>query len=377
MSGAAPGPAWRLLVHALDRTGPPVLVRTFLRWLAEHHPGDQAEVVAFRGGHLEPEIRRLVPLHVVLDPEEPWDHHRPDPGRVAILTARLAGLAPVSATLLVSTSASQILPLLPTGLGPVVTWSVEIGEDLHWFDDPVDLVARTDRWLAGSETTRRELVSRLGEQAVGLAPEFVAPPGPGNPVEAQRWRRELGVADDEVLVVAAGIATWRKGIDLFVELAAACRRRGLDGHLAWVGGERDPLFPLATAEVVRLGLEQVHVLAGVADLDPVCGAADVFVHTARVDAFPLVALHASQAGTPVVSFAGTGGVEEMFGPHFCGAPYPDIEGLVDQLVMLRDAGRRRELARLQRSHVEAHTVAAAAPGLRSALLAAAAAGEAA
>lgn len=370
----APGDrSWRLLVHALDRTGPPVLVRTFLRWLAEHHPGDEAEVVAFRGGLLEPEIRRLAPLHVVLEPEEPWDHHDPDPARVAALTTRLAELAPVSATLLVSTSACQVLPLLPTGLGPIVTWSVEIGEDLHWFDDPVDLVARTDRWLAGSETTRDELRAHLGAEEIGLAPEFVAPPGPGSPVQAERWRRDLGVAEDAVLAVGAGIGTWRKGIDLFVELAAACRRRGLGAvHLVWVGGERDPLFPLARAEVERLGLDQVHVLPSVADLDPVCGAADLFVHTARLDAFPLVALHASLAGAPVVAFAGTGGVEEMFGPDFCGAPYPDIEGLVDRIAELGDADGRRELAQRQRSQIVGrHTVAAAAPRLRAELVAAA------
>ena len=72
----------RVLLHALDRTGPPMLARSFARWLRTQHPDHEIEVVAFRGGPLIGDFAELGPVHVLLDPHEAWDHGRPRPDRV-------------------------------------------------------------------------------------------------------------------------------------------------------------------------------------------------------------------------------------------------------------------------------------------------------
>ena len=369
---------WRLVVHALDRTGPPMLVRAFARWLAEAHPGERVDILAFRGGPLEPDLAALGRVVVVLDPEEPWDHDRPSPARVGELRARLADLEPVDATLLVSTSAGQVLPLLPRS-APTITWSVEMGEDLHWFDGPIPLLGRTDRWLAGSQVTAAELSRRgVSAAAITVVPEFVERPGPVDAETRAARRHDLGAGPHDLLVVGAGIGTHRKGMDLFVEVAAACRRRGLDQMVfSWIGGSRDPLFQPVRDEVARLGLDRVDVRPEVDDIDPWFAAADVVLHPAREDSFPLVCVHAAAVGTPVVAFAGVGGVEEMLGDTFLGAAYPDVAGLADHLQALTGADRRKAVGRAQREQVLARYVAdVGAPALRSALEHAAGAGAA-
>ena len=355
----------RVLVHALDRTGPPVLARTFLRWLRAEHPDVEVDVVAFRGGPLLADMEELAATTVLLDHHEPWDRAHPDDRRLGELRRRAAALAPPDVELLVSVAASQCLRLLAPAPATVV-WAVEQGEDLHWLDvADVPIHERATAWLAGSTGTLDELRHRLpAGTPVDLVPEFVAIGGSGDDGARQRRREALGTGPGDLLVVGAGIATHRKAPDLFLEVALACGRAGgPPTQFTWLGGEDDPLFPVVVAEARRVGLAGRFLMApSVPDIVPWLAAADVMVHPARLDSFPLVALHAAGAATPVVGFAGAGGLEEMFGPSFCGAPYPDVVGLAAAVVGLADHEARAELAEAQRRRVRAaHDVTVAAP----------------
>lgn len=358
---------WRIALHALDRTGPPVLARGWLRWLTTERPDDEVEVVAFRGGPLLDDLLRLAPVHVLLDPSEPWDHAQPDTERVAEVRRRAGRLAPADVTLLVSVAAGQALPYTSDG-GETVAWVVEQGEDLHWLAPPLQLADRVDRWLAGSDGTRADLAGR-GIEVAAVAPEFVETPEVGADVAA-RCRGAAGVADDGLLVVGAGIATRRKAPDLFVEVALAHGRDRTrpPATFVWLGGERDPLFDRLRAEVDRLGLRGVRFAGDVVDVTPWLAAADVLLHPARLDAFPLVCVTAAALGTPVVGFSGAGGLEEMFGSAFVGAPYPDVAALADQLRSLADPGARRRAGEGQREAVTpAFLAPQAAPRLHDAV----------
>lgn len=349
-------PRVRVLLHAADRTGPPMLARALLRHLRTAHPAVPVDVVAFRGGTMVPELDELAPTTVLLHDHEPWDHDRPDPARAAEVAAVGAALPAADVLLLVSISAGQCLPYLPADRTPVVSWVVEQGDDLHWLGPPVDVAGRTDVWLAGSATTRDELLDRLdgllgpGRQ-VDVVPEFVEPAAPVAAEVVAARRTELQGGAGGLVVVGAGIATVRKAPDLFLEAAAVAGHRGHDDAFVWLGGTDDPLWPLVDAERERLGLTWFQLAPSVPDLGPTLAAADVLLHPARLDAFPLVCLHAVLAGTPVVAFSGAGGVPEMLGDAFVGAPYPDLAGLVDEVDRLRDPEVRAQVAADQLAHV--------------------------
>lgn len=343
--------AWRIVVHALDRTGPPMLARSLLRWAVENRPGDSFDVIAFRGGELIDSMVELAPVHVVLDPSEAWSASDPSQARTDALRRRLARLRPADATLLVSVAAGQVVPMLADG-GPIVVWSVEQGEDLHWIDEPLGLVERARRWIAGSDGTARDLREKLPRGAhVVKCVEFIERPEPLPASTIANCRAALDVDRDDLLVLGAGIGTSRKGVDLFAEVAGAARRRGLERtRFGWLGGERDDLYWRVRHETERLGVD-VRWFGSVTDVDPWLAAADVFVQSARLDSFPLICLHAAVAGTPVVSFAGVGGTEEMFGDAFLGCPYPDVPGIVELIEQLRDHARRHRVGDAQRNAV--------------------------
>lgn len=356
----------RLVVHALDRTGPPMLAQSFACWLADAHPEVDVTIVSFRGGPLEASLSQRWPVHVVLREAEAWNPNCPPPARFNELADQLQRLPPVDVHLLISVAGGQVLPLIGPQLGPIVTWSVELGEDLHWVDaTDVGLATRTDRWLAGSRATATELVERCAPAgSVTVVPEFVEPGAPAAPTEVARFRREAGATVDQPLVLGAGIATYRKGLDLFLEAAVAHLRGGGHARFAWIGGEQDVLHPLVAAELDEPECDHVRLLPSRAELGAALAAADVFLHTARLDAFPLVCLQAAMAGTPVVAFEGVGGRDEMFGPTAVGAPYPDLTAMVDVMRSLEDHERRTAAGSAQRRWVSSRfTTATAAPVL--------------
>ncbi len=343
---------WRVAVHALDRTGPPMLALSLVRWIRSVHPADDIEIVAFRGGELVDEASKWSSVEVVLDHHEPWAHAWPDPLRLEALRARFAALPSPDATVLVSVSACQVLQVLPDRGEPLVAWVVETGEDLHWLDGPIHVLDRTDVWLAGSEATASELAVRLPRTAaVSLAPEFIEPPAEVSADAVAACRVAMGATGDDVLVVGAGIGTHRKAPDLFLETALAHHRRGGQWRFTWIGGTADPMIEPLRREAERLDMSYLRFVDPVVDVGPSFTAADVFLHPARLDSFPLVCLHAAAVGTPVVAFDGVGGVPEMFGADFVGAPYPDVEGLADALGSLADVARRASLGSSQRARV--------------------------
>ncbi len=367
----------RVALHALDRSGPPVLGLTFLRWMRRSHPDTELDIVAFRGGELAGDATRLGRTTILLDPEEPWDHADPPQRRCAELRATTADLALADVTLLVSVAAGHSLPYLPASTGPVVCWTVEQGEDLHWLDGPADLRGRTTRWLAGAPEVAEELTDRLGGGTqVDVVSEFVDDVGADDPVQVRNCRHALDPTGSELLVVGAGIATHRKAPDLFHE-AAVAHDRGGDGSTAWawLGGQRDPLFHPVLAQARGVSRPRFRMFGNVDDVVPWLASADVMLHPARLDAFPLVCLHAAFAGTPVVGFSGVGGLTTMFGPAFTGVPYPDVAGLAELVESLRPAGRRAELAEAQATWAaQRYSTDAAAPRLLQHLLSAAEAG---
>jgi glycosyltransferase involved in cell wall biosynthesis len=352
---------WRIVVHALDRTGPPVLARALLRWLSDTHPEHTTDVVAVRGGPMEEDLAPLTDVRVLLDAHAPGVPPE-GPDRDAV-TERLHGLPTAEATLLVSVAAAQALALLPPG--PVATWSVEAGEDLHWLEGLAELRERTSTWLAGSAVTEGELSARLvAGTPVHLVPEFIERPAAADPDRRADLREGLGAGHGEHLVVGAGIATWRKAPDLFLEVALAHRRRSdRAARFTWIGGADDELHPLVRAEVRRLAPETVRCAPSVVDIDAHLAAADVLAHPARLDSFPLVCLHAAACGTPVAAFDRAGGVPEMFADAYCGAPYPDVTALADIVErLLADPAHRTEVAAAQQERVLQNFVAdAAAP----------------
>jgi glycosyltransferase involved in cell wall biosynthesis len=160
---------------------------------------------------------------------------------------------------------------------------------------------------------------------------------PGDRAEA---RRALGLAPDGVLVLTVGNAAPTNYYKDFATLERALGRLGQtrDVEVASVGGQ----WPERAH-----GRARIRFTGYVSDQHRLADwyrAADLFVHTARADTFPVTILEALASGLPVVA-TGVGGIPEQIADGRTGllVGLEDDEGLAAAIASLLDdpQGRAR------------------------------------
>lgn len=154
----------------------------------------------------------------------------------------------------------------------------------------------------------------------------------------------LNIEDPEhtTVVLGAGYAQMRKGVDLFVQTAAEMRALVSDDvRFVWIGDgyepERDVGYSTWVADMVRrLDLEEhVFFIRHQASLKTLFDFADVFYLPSRLDPFPNVVLDAFKAGKAVVCFdraTGVAAVLENGQARGAAVPYCDVRAAARALI---------------------------------------------
>lgn len=342
------------LGHAADRTGPPIYLRHFLRWLRANHPEVDFEVALLMGGELEDDFHDLAPTTVGRDlPVPPWT----DAERESVqdqLRSQMSHHADSRVVHINGAPCAEMARLLPPAERVLLSHvhELEIGLS-HWMHprDRRVLIEQADRIFVVADAVGRNLIENhaVDPAALALHPGMVdgrdlaAGPLTADRAEARRVR---DLPADGLVVGTSGTVYWRKAFDLFLQLAWRLGRRPRAERVSfvWVGGEAgaiDHALRLARS----LGVEDmVHFVGNQTDPLDWFALMDVFVLPAREDPFPLVCLEALAVGVPVVAFD-TGGMPELL-DRGCGlvARYPDVGDLTDKVdVLLADPVRRQAL----------------------------------
>lgn len=170
------------------------------------------------------------------------------------------------------------------------------------------LVARTADRIVVATSHERDLLA----QCYGARPEDidVVPCGVDldvfQPLDKDAARRQLGLADDERIILFVGRIEPLKGIDILISAAAQLHEEADFFHAVIVGGDARAktrvreLKSLATS----LGVEHHVSFVGPVDherLPLYYSAADVCVVPSFYESFGLVAVEAMACGTPVVA----------------------------------------------------------------------------
>lgn len=157
------------------------------------------------------------------------------------------------------------------------------------------------RWYHAVIANSRRVAERITGALPALAERVhvvVNGLDPAPPAEPAPLRRELGIADDALVVLAVGGMERNKGFDLLIGAAAA-----LDGvHLVLAGGGRGEQRTALEAEARERGVEErVHLLGQRMDVHALLAAADVYVLASRAEGFSVALLEAMAAGKPIVA----------------------------------------------------------------------------
>ena len=163
----------------------------------------------------------------------------------------------------------------------------------------------------------------------------------------QRVRSDLHWREDAFVVGGCGSLGWRKGTDLFLQIALnVIRTKGYENvRFLWVGGGiNDKESMEFDHDISVLGLnEYCYRIPNTDKVADFFCTMDVFALTSREDPYPLVMLEAGVHGVPVVCFESSGG-----GPEFVGedsgliAPYLGIHEFAANIMKLYNEPKHRD-----------------------------------
>lgn len=343
------------LSHSASRNGATILLLHLLRWLKTRVDWEIEVLVNGRGPLLD-EFRSLVPTRVLRN-TAPFLSIFPQGWRArlqqymesqymrALLFGRRFDL------IYANTSATWPQVSALAQRSPALLWHIhelEYALRLSISEDKKNQLFQTaTKFVVVSNSVRDMLIRECGvpHEKVELVYGFV--PFSNLALEERLSRRQriidnLCWPEDAFVVGGCGSLGWRKGTDLFLQIAhVVSRTKGYERvRFLWIGGDaRDQASLEFAHDVCALELEERCCRISATDevFDFFC-AMDVFALTSREDPFPLVMLEAGVHGIPVLCFAGSGG-----GPEFTGqdaglvAPYLDTTAFAAHIMTLHDA----------------------------------------
>lgn len=165
-------------------------------------------------------------------------------------------------------------------------------------------------------------------------------------------------AEGIFLVTGAGSVNLRKGVDIFLAVAADVKRIAPDRaiHFLWIGDGYKPTEDMGYSiylkeQLARSGVQaDVTLMNAIPDLEAVYAMTDAFLLTSRLDPLPNVSIDAVRRGIPVICFQEASGMADLLlsDPETAVGvvPYMDVRGAADVIVRLdADEPLRERLAR--------------------------------
>lgn len=331
--------------HDASRTGAPIVLLHFLRWF-KANAGIPFQIILRNGGELEPEFEALAPVLVINEAIY---------NKTILFEKIYHFIQPDDVGLIYSNTITngKLLEFFSSLKCPSICHVHELEQYIYLsgLENFREVRNNTTYYIAVSEAVKTNLVEKhgLSENGVDVIYEFI--PTQLHSFSSQPKRREihkqLNIPQEALIVGASGTTDWRKGPDLFIQLARAVHQQHLETpvHFIWVGGESEgPCFAKLRHDVKNAGLDgYVHFLGNQPKPLDYFAAFDVFALVSREDPFPLVCLEAASLGKPIVCFDNAGG-EKEFVEDDCGfvVPYLDIETMAIKVVKLLESVELRQ-----------------------------------
>jgi glycosyltransferase involved in cell wall biosynthesis len=351
------------VLHEASRTGAPFTQLHLMRWL-KHNTNYQMMLILLQGGDLVEEFKQLAEVHVVNKPYVPQpiskrirsrltQLYRPDSEKL------LKNIRRFNPKLIFANTAVA----LPYAISLKQQLGVKLVSYLHELEitffhiSPENFAiaaAQVDEFVMGSQA-----VSNYYQKTFAVAPEkahviydFIE--GIQGNV-TKDIRAEYGVASGVPIIGAMASIGWRKGPELFIEVARRVLKENSHVRFMWVGGKKNgSAYKEVSRDIRLLGLEDKIIMAGEqVDIHSYYKAFDVFLLTSREDPFPLVCLEAALAYTPVICFDEAGGMPEFVRDDAGSVvSYLDLDAMANKvLALLQDDALRQKQATVAHDRV--------------------------
>jgi glycosyltransferase involved in cell wall biosynthesis len=185
----------------------------------------------------------------------------------------------------------------------------------------IDYVKKfTNKYIVPSTPVKLNLINQfdIPIQLVSVIPEFIKFENYAHK-SVQTILDDLKIPKNSFIVGGSGITDWRKGTDVFIEVANHVINKAKleDVYFVWVGKNDDWLsenFQNLRYDIEKLNLSDRVIFTGeISNPYDYYQCFDVFALTSREDPFPLVCLENAHLGNPIICFENGGGMPDFVG----------------------------------------------------------------
>ena len=157
-------------------------------------------------------------------------------------------------------------------------------------------------------------------------------------------RKLLSIPIDSKIILAVGYAYFRKGADLFVNVAKNTIQTNSSIYFIWVGHCDEFFVKDIILDIKMSGYDNNIRFVGIQkDVDLFYAGADVYLMTSREDPFPSTVLEAMNAELPVIGFQDAGGYKDIINEKTgILVPYLDINEMTKAVISLLEDPKLRD-----------------------------------
>ena len=366
-----------------SRTGAPLLLLHLLRWL-KTHTDIPFQILLQYEGELISEFEALAPV-TIFHKEFPLKQDlyskiarhfgfQKDERLVYLQHVKKKFLHKNIALIYCNTIANgRILEELMNLSCPIICHVHELEYAIQYYGiENFELVKKhVQHYIAVSKAVKQNLINNhnISEANIDVIYEYLPIQSrrpPLNNTLRKHICQQLKIPLNAMIVCASGTIDWRKGADLFIQLAQILYKKypASSIHFLWIGEEREFTQRQFLHDLTHLELDQyVHFLGTKSNPLDYFLVSDVFVLVSREDPFPLVCLEAASLGKPIICFDRAGGAQE-FVEDDAGfvVPYLDIEDMAEKVIALISSQELRQRLGLRaQQKVQTHDIEVIAP----------------
>ncbi|MEM1326642.1 MAG: glycosyltransferase [Bacteroidota bacterium] len=363
--------------HEASLTGAPKVLLHFMRWLKANRPDVNIIILLGRGGAVEDEFQELGTTYV-------WHEARTT---VDVITSRLLPFlktklsrrqrAIVSAIKAADIDLVYGNTVLAAPLMEALSLDVPSVLHVHELKYNVERYGYSEALLRVLNQVDRVIaVSRLvydyfhkqqqiEEIRLRLIHEFI------EPIDAADLSKKVltDLPEGAFVIGGCGTINWRKGTDLFVQVAHQVLSQFPDRpiYFVWLGGNlKHHNYYELQHDVDKLGwTDHILFLGNHKNPQDFFARFDLFLMTSREDPFPLVCLENAQLGNPIICFEDAVGSQEFIDERTGGVvSYLDTKSMAEAVIDYYEYPKRKVAAgqKIQRAVAE-YTVDEMAPKL--------------
>jgi len=341
--------------HDASRSGAPFVLLYFLRWLKKN-TNVKFSVLLQNGGELEEEFKEVAPTYV-------WNMSLLNSGypRIIYYILKYTGLRKMASKnrllrlikkenfdLIFANSiasSESIIGIKNMANIPVINFVHELENaivDCCGIDTLKKASKFVDYYIGSSEPVIENLKRNhdISKDKIELVHDYIPASEffkNKDSYNSANLREELGIPQSAFVVGASGTIEWRKGIDLYPQIASIAREKSsVPVYFIWIGGDKNS----AEYERVAQDLKKMKLKNRVFFVEykiDYFSMIDAFILPSREDPYPLVCLQAAAFQKLIICFDSAGGMPEFVGKD-CGfvVPYMDIEKAAEKIIYLAE-----------------------------------------